>query len=329
MTDKLMEENVEQEVTETMTLEPNTVEAEVPTQAPVEEEVASPAEQLAAAPFQEEEVVVEETTEEAVVEEPFEASQPVIEEVEIVEPMETEEITEEVKTSESREAQGVLSVVKADVFNKMTKRNQQFMIALDKNLIAANLTESVRRDVYTELCETLVEGQHTGQTARQLYGTPTECAQTILKQQFPTKETGGRSSDLHLAIDGGLVLGSLYTLLTAFMLMRGKNTSNHPITLGVITLIINYIMAGIAMMYTSRNMPNLDAPDRSKGYLKYFAISIATMGLWIFAVSASQMFLPKSINVVLPTMAYLFIGAITFALHFYLKKAWNIRGGVF
>ncbi|WP_124057777.1 DUF1129 domain-containing protein [Vaginisenegalia massiliensis] len=225
-------------------------------------------------------------------------------------------------------SQGLLAVVDADVFNRLTKRNQQFMITLDKNLAAANLASQVRRQVYTELCETLLEGQHTGQTARQLYGTPTECAQTILKQQFPTDDPQAKSPEKHLAIDGGLVLGSMYTILSGFMLMRG--TTKSTAALGIITLVINYLMAGVAMLFTSRAMPDLDTPKgKKKGYLRYFAISIGTMMLWILAVSGSSMILPKSINITLPPYFYILIGSITLALHFYLKKKWNVRGGVF
>ena len=70
------------------------------------------------------------------------------------------------------------------------------------------------------MCETLEEGQQTGQTARQLYGTPTECTAVILEQQFPSDDEGERSADWKIALDGGLLLGSVFTLITGFSLMR-------------------------------------------------------------------------------------------------------------
>lgn len=239
---------------------------------------------------------------------------------------EVQEIQEEVVEVAEYE----LMAIDQALFAQLTKRNQQFLLAVDKNLVAANLTAAIRRDIYTEMAETLVEGQHTGQTARQLYGTPTECASVILKQQFPTESDGEKSPDWQIALDGALILGSVFTFITGFSLMRaGEGATTTAMSMGLITLILNYIVAGFSMLSTSKVLPNMDAPKGQRGYIKYFTVSFASMLVWVAVVTLSSVFLPASINPMLPYELYLLIGAGTFFLRFYLKKKWNIKGGLF
>ncbi|MCW6676103.1 DUF1129 domain-containing protein [Aerococcaceae bacterium NML180378] len=213
-------------------------------------------------------------------------------------------------------------------FNQLTKRNQQFLMAVDKNLVAANLTHEVRTAIYNEMMETLVQGQQTGQTARQLYGTPTECVETIMKQQFPTAGEATVSPDWQIALDGGLILGSIFTLITGVSLMNAKGETSG-LVLGLITLILNYIIAGGAMLATAKVLPKMDAPKGERGYFKYFAVSTLSMIVWVTVITLASVFLPSSINPMLPYEAYLLIGGVGLALRFYLKKKWCIKGGLF
>ena len=236
------------------------------------------------------------------------------------------ESLEDVMNEDSAE-ESMIASVDAKLFAQLKKRNQQFLIAVDKGLTAANLTQEIRTAIFTEMTETLLDGQISGQTARQLYGTPTECVETILKQQFPTEEEAERSPDWQIAIDGSFILGSVFTLMTGLTLMRGQEAQGFA--MGIITLILNYIAAGFAMLMTSRVLPNLDAPKGKKGYLRYFLISTLSIIVWVAVVSFSSLLIPPSINFLLPYEVYLFVGAVTLALRFYLKKKWRIRGGLF
>ena len=246
-------------------------------------------------------------------------------------------MTEEIKQTEQVETEAEVAVEEAsasltesEIFGRLTKRNQQYMLTLDRNLAAANLTESIRQQIYQEMCETLEEGQQTGQTARQLYGTPTECTAVILEQQFPSDDEGERSADWKIALDGGLLLGSVFTLITGFSLMRQGEHSEATINnMGLITLIVNYLVAGSAMLIVSKVLPDMDAPKGKRGYFKYFSVSSLAMLGWIVAVSISSVIFPTAINPVFPYDIYFIIGGLTFLLRFYLKKRWNIKGGLF
>lgn len=214
-------------------------------------------------------------------------------------------------------------------FYGLTKRNQQFMVSLDKHLTTAGMSDGIKAPIYDEMTETLLEGQQTGQTARQLYGTPTETAEVIFKQNFQDETVATKSPDWHVALDGGLILGSIFTFIAG---VSALNTGDQPETMlqmGLITLIINYVVGGFAMLATSKVMPDMDAPKGKKGYFKYFGVSSLAMIIWVFAITISAAILPPVINPTFPAEVYLLIGAATFGLRFYLKKKLNIVGGIF
>ncbi|MGO4928242.1 DUF1129 domain-containing protein [Fundicoccus sp. Sow4_F4] len=217
-----------------------------------------------------------------------------------------------------------------DEFNQLTKRSQQFLVSIDKKLTDGGLTETVKMPIYTEMLETLIEGQQVGQTARQIYGTPTECATSILNQNFQDQTEVTRSPDWQIALDGGLILGSVFTFIVGLSMMNANAEQPEAVlSMGLITLILNYLVAGWAMLQTSKVMPNMEAPKGKKGYFKYFGVSSLWMIVWVAVVTLSAAFIPSVINPIFPPMVYMVIGAATFGLRFYLKKRYNIVGGVF
>ncbi|MBK0347165.1 DUF1129 family protein [Aerococcaceae bacterium zg-ZJ1578] len=264
--------------------------------------------------------------------------------VEVLEDLATSDATEKVvETVESdshdakeadvyvvpSQTESVLKAVTTDVFNRLTKKNQQYLMAVDKHLESEKLAQSAYQAVFAEIADTLIQGQKTGQTAKQLYGTPTECAAIIKEQHFPTepKEDLEPSEPWKIALDGALLLGSIYTIMTGFSLLNVSNKVQN--TIGLITLIVNYIVAGFAMLMIARNLPKPDAPKGQRGYLRYFGMSSLAMIAWVAAVSLVTAFVPKVINPVLPPMVLLVIGLVTIVARFYLKRRLNIRGGVF
>ncbi|MBR7928054.1 DUF1129 domain-containing protein [Aerococcaceae bacterium zg-ZUI334] len=264
--------------------------------------------------------------------------------VEVLEDLATSGVAEEVvETAESdshdskeadvyvvpSQTESVLKAVTTDVFNRLTKKNQQYLMAVDKHLESEKLAQSAYQAVFAEIADTLIQGQKTGQTAKQLYGTPTECAAIIKEQHFPTepKEDLEPSEPWKIALDGALLLGSIYTIMTGFSLLNASNKVQN--TIGLITLIVNYIVAGFAMLMIARNLPKPDAPKGQRGYLRYFGMSSLAMIAWVAAVSLVTAFVPKVINPVLPPMVLLVIGLVTIVARFYLKRRLNIRGGVF
>lgn len=209
------------------------------------------------------------------------------------------------------------------LWSQLTKRNEQYMMSLDKHLTEANVSEERKQDQYYAMMTELVASQKAGRTARQLYGTVSECAENILKKK---EEAPSRSSNWLIALDGGLLLGSMFALISGITLLTTKQ--ENAVGMGIISLIVNYVAAGAAMLIISKYTPNPDAQKGQKGYGKYIGATTVAMLLWFIAMMLPQL-LPATINLPLPSVAYLVIAAAGIGAKIYLKKKYRITGGLF
>lgn len=212
------------------------------------------------------------------------------------------------------------------LWSELTKRNEQYMIGLDRALTQANYNEESKHTLYNKMMKELVANQKSGTTARQLYGTVSECAENVLQRQEATVSSE-RSPDWLIALDGGLLLGAIFALISGTSLLTaGENTQPG---MGIVSLILNFIAGGLSMLIVSKYQPDVNAPKGKKGYFKYIGVLILSMVFWMLAMTATMVLVPPAINISLPATAYLIIGALSFALRVYLKKKFSITGGVF
>lgn len=230
------------------------------------------------------------------------------------------------KVDIAEEKSPLAGVSKSD-FDQLTNKSQQFMMSLDRQL-TDTLSYEIRSTAYNEMVETLLTGQQSGQTARHLYGTPTEVANNLKEKTFDQEEKeANQSPGWQIYVDGALLLGSLFTFLLGLSMANTENSDMHYF--GVLTMIINYLISGLVMYLTAKNMPNPDAPKGEKGYPKYFLASIGSMFLWFVAVSGSGAILPAIINPILPPHWYMIIAVITFLIRILFKRHYNVQGGLF
>lgn len=219
------------------------------------------------------------------------------------------------------------AVVEQVSFNELvvqlTKKNQQYVYDLNKVLEQSELEKGKRQHALGDVVKELVSKQKQGITARQLFGTVSNCAKTIIAG--PVEDLSKPSPAWKLFIDGGLLMGSLFMILTAL-------TSNQR--LGITTLLLNYIIAGFAMLLVTnasvRYQAEMQQQSQARWIMlaKYMGWTVLGMTVWLGGMVA-VMLLPSSINPYLPASYYVVIGVITFVLKLYLKKKLNIRGGLF
>ena len=227
--------------------------------------------------------------------------------------MEQENTNEQMLKQEENEA----------LFKQLTKRNDQYMMNLDKALIAANISEKKRETIYNDMLKTLIKGQKSGQTARQLYGTVTERTNALL--EGPKEEETGRSEDWKIMLDGGLLMGAMFALITGVSGFIGKGQGSE---MGLITMILNFIVGGFVILLISKNVPDKNKTKKGST-LRYILISTAGMLGWMFLMTASMAFIPSSVNILLPASVNIAIGVVAFAAKMYFKRKLNIRGGLF
>lgn len=229
----------------------------------------------------------------------------------------TEDSTEKVEM--------VLPGVTRERFEALTKRNQQFLVDLERHLSPIR-EESEREVLYNEVSQNLLDGQSSGQTARQLYGTPTEMIETLNKIEIEKAEEEAKGPEWLNYMDGALLLGSIFVFITGISMMNPKNNS---VEMGIITVFVNYLAAYIASYAIVKYLPNPDAPKGEKGYGKYIFSSILGMLSWYLLITISQTILPVSINPTLSYEYYVIIGIATFALRYYLRRKFKITKSIF
>lgn len=206
--------------------------------------------------------------------------------------------------------------------SQLTNKNEQYVYQLERSLRAANVTSEKIETELSHMLPVLVEQQKKGMTARQLYGTVTECVENLLSG--PKKDSNAKSPDWQVAVDGGLLVGGFFALIAGIMLYINPEQTE---AMGLVTLIANFIAGGFALLGLSKVTPDINQPKGKRGYLRYIGMSVLIMIAWLIVVMASQL-LPQSWNVVLPAIVYLVIGAVALGAKWYLKRTFDIRGGI-
>lgn len=206
------------------------------------------------------------------------------------------------------------------LYKQLNKRNQQYMYDFDRALQDKNIALEKSDAVKFEMMTALVKSQKKGITARQMYGTVLQQVNNVLSD--PKQDASKPSPDFHLFVDGGLMIGSL------FMIISGMTSQQR---LGIVALLMNFLFAGLAMLIITKASPKyIGTTDvKNKRFLiRYTGSTLLGMLIWMVGMAALQ-FIPEAINPVLDGIVYIVLGLVILALRFYIKKSWNIRGTMF
>ncbi|WP_025728483.1 DUF1129 domain-containing protein [Atopobacter phocae] len=234
----------------------------------------------------------------------------------------TEETPHDIRTLEAMDHSNV------ELKKQLTKKNDQYVHQLEKQLRHYGASEARIVSELHHLLPELIESQKQGITAKHLYGTAGEYANTLVhgKQSKHVANGAERSPSWQLAIDGGLLLGGMFAMISGFTLLMNPQTAQG---MGLLSLIINYILGGLMMMVLIKYAPNLDAPKGQRGIPQYIIASFITMGLWISFISVFQAAIPATINPTLPAVGYIIIAAASLAGKYFFKRHYNVTGGAF
>lgn len=207
-----------------------------------------------------------------------------------------------------------------ELYKQLNKRNQQYMYDFDRALQEKNIAVEKSDAVKFEMMNALIKAQKKGITARQMYGTVSQQVNHVVSG--PKQDLSKPSSDFHLFVDGGLMLGSIFMIISGFTPQQ---------RLGIMSLVLNFLFAGLAMLIITKASPKyIGTTDvKNKRFLiRYIGSTILGMLIWMVGMMVIQ-FIPEAINPVLDGTVYIVLGLVTLALRFYIKKAWNIRGTLF
>lgn len=206
------------------------------------------------------------------------------------------------------------------LFDQLTNKNREYMMTLNRKLDDAGFPEDNKTLVFNEMLKNIVSQQANHLTARKLYGTATDQARYLTESDHADM-TGPveRSESWKIYLDGALLLGGMFAVITGISYLVG----NQEAGLGLITMILNFLLGGLAVMVITKYAPQ---PGVKGGFLKYIVATTITMITWIILMAFGTAMLPQALNPMIPGSITLVIGVVAFAAKWYLKKKLNIQG---
>jgi uncharacterized membrane-anchored protein len=208
----------------------------------------------------------------------------------------------------------------AALFDQLTNKNQEYMIKLNRRLDDANMSEERKTIIFNDMLKNIVAEQANHVTARSIYGTVTDQARYLIEgKRGVVQEPVERSESWKLWLDGALLLGGMFAVITGISYFTG----NEGAGLGLLTLILNFILGGFAVMIITKYAPR---PGVKGGFLKYVLATTLTMVVWIMLMAFGTALIPAALNPVIPGPYTLAIGLVAFLAKWYLKKKLDIKG---
>lgn len=206
------------------------------------------------------------------------------------------------------------------LFDQLTNKNKDYMVKLNRQLDEGGMLEEQKTEIFNDMLKNIVAEQANHITARKIYGTSTDQAIYLLEgKREATAEAGERSESWKIYLDGALLLGGMFSIITGISYFTG----NAEAGLGLITLLLNFLLGGLAVMVITKYAPT---PGVKGGFFKYILATTVTMVGWIVLMAFGTALIPPALNPVLPGPYTLAIGLLAFLAKWYLKKKLNIKG---
>lgn len=208
------------------------------------------------------------------------------------------------------------------MYASLTKRNYDFMFQFMKEIRSREDFDHNLAELENEMLTELIAGQKKGKTAKQLYGTPIGYVDVVINR--PTQQNLGPSPFWHLWVDGGLLIGGVFSAIAGFSLLMA-NTNADAQSTGILSLLVNFIVGGFVMAILTKNQPDLTKPKGERGTGRYIILAVSTLALWIGFISVTSVYVPASINPVMPPFIYIAIAAIALVVRWWFKREYKVK----
>lgn len=208
----------------------------------------------------------------------------------------------------------------AALFDQLTNKNQEYMVKLNRKLDDANMPAERKTLIFNDMLKNIVAEQANHTTARTIYGTVTDQARFLIEgKQGVEVKAQERSEPWKIWLDGGLLLGGLFAVITGVSYFTG----NEEAGLGLFTLLLNFVLGGLAVMVITKYAPQ---PGVKGSFMKYILATTITMAVWIMLMALGVELVPDSINLFIPGPYTMAIGLTAILAKWYLKKKLEIKG---
>ncbi|MDO4903173.1 MAG: DUF1129 domain-containing protein [Limosilactobacillus sp.] len=206
----------------------------------------------------------------------------------------------------------------------LTRKNEEFMYQLNKQLDRQGVAKEKQPEMIQATVEKLLEGQKSGQTAKNLFGTPTEYAKE-LKNPKPKETANVPGSWKLLAIDNTLIFFSIFTFMYGIMFLMSPEilkTKQYGSS-GITAIVLVAIVGGLLFSYIMSQIQ----PGRKNGKSGMMKMLLLALGLVVWlGIYMMAAWLPNVINPRLNAWVYIIFGAIGFIGDMYFRNKYNVTG---
>lgn len=214
------------------------------------------------------------------------------------------------------------------LYEKLTKKNQQYIFQLNNRLKDGGLDEETRDHYLTEMMVNILAEQDAGVTARQLYGTPTEQSDYLLQlkeAEIRQKEAEEPDEVWKTYLDGAFLLLGVYGIVVGLSSVF-SNADSQQVGAGLVSLIANFLLGGLVNLIIVRNLPD---PETNKGMWRYILSATVAMILWLAVNALINFYVPASINILIPGQYVLLIGLASILIKIWFKRTYNVKDSIF
>lgn len=209
----------------------------------------------------------------------------------------------------------------------LTSKNQDFMFQLNKHL-GDQLAAADKQAALTAVITELKAGQLKGQTAKQLFGTPSAKARAILNPQKKVNNNTVRAGYWANVIDTALMFLAMFSAVFGFFLLtsNGKiQTQGTPY--GLLSLLITAFTGGLIFAYIQQLLVPVNPKDKKPLWFR-LVFTLGAIALWM-VVYIGVTAIPSAINPILPGYVYLALAVLAFVGFVFERRITGITGGVF
>ncbi|KRK74041.1 DUF1129 domain-containing protein [Lacticaseibacillus nasuensis] len=213
-------------------------------------------------------------------------------------------------------------VIEVDVdalLGELSKKNDEYVFKLRRILTENGYSEDKQRDILANLLPDMVQAQHEGKPANQLYGPVTVEADHIMHAPKPAPKVPFWLS----ATDLSLFFMSMFCLIYGFMAYFSSTAKQMQQGSGILSLLVMSIMAGVMFSYfnTWNRLPKDKRP-------KTWILLLAGVALiLVFSFLSSVLVLIKSpLTSAMAWPVYGVFAVLCYGAHFFLKRKYKLPG---
>lgn len=208
----------------------------------------------------------------------------------------------------------------------LTRKNEEFIYQLNKQLDRLDIAKDKRDEMIKETVAKLQAGQKKGQTAKALFGTPTEYAKELKNPKPKDEQPNAKRSMKLLTIDNTLIFFSIFTFMYGIMFLLSPEilkTKQYGSS-GITAIVLVAVIGGILFSYI---MLQLQPRGGKKGRSMAIRILISVCGLilWLGIYMVAS-WLPNVVNPRLNAWVYIVFGMVAFGGDMYFRNKYHVTG---